>query len=248
MDTERKNPNEGGKQHIEVKKSAKANLEKKKSTGLLIGFVAVFAFLYIALEFTTVEMKTVQEAVENKAVEQQSSELMEFRIYRPPQPKVEMVKPTEIKEQIKILEEDSDEEESELLAPEDSGYEDVVEVDYVGDVMVEEEVQEEEIFIAVSKQASFPGGMQKMYEYLGKNIKYPAVSRNNGSEGKTTLRFVVEKDGSITRVEILKSSGDAFLDKEAVRVVSTMPKWQPADQNGRTVRSYFVLPVQFKLQ
>lgn len=87
-----------------------------------------------------------------------------------------------------------------------------------------------------------------MYDFVRDNLKYPAVSRNNNSQGTTHLRFVVRKDGRIDQVTILKSSGDAFLDQEAVRVVSLMPSWTPAQQNGRSVSSWFTLPIKFTLQ
>ena len=111
----------------------------------------------------------------------------------------------------------------------------------------EEEVEEEAIEMTPDKKAEFPGGFQAMYKFLSKNIKYPAVSLNSGSQGTTTLRFVVEKDGIISRVEILKSSGDPYLDKEAIRVLGTMPKWSPGERQGMPVRSYFVLPVKFTI-
>ena len=111
----------------------------------------------------------------------------------------------------------------------------------------EEEVEEETIEMAPYKKAEFPGGIQALYRYLSENIHYPAVSLNSGSQGTTTLRFVVEKDGSITNVEVLKSSGDPYLDKEAIRVASVMPKCNPGKLKGVPVRSYFVLPVKFTI-
>ena len=114
--------------------------------------------------------------------------------------------------------------------------------------MEEKEVKEEHVFEVAEEQALFPGGSSKMFEYLRKNIKYPAVSRNNGSQGRTILYFIVEKDGSISNVGVKKSSGDIYLDKEAVRVVESMPKWIPAKQAGKTVRCIFTLPINFKLQ
>jgi protein TonB len=247
MDTEKNNPYKGG-EHIEVKKSSSANLEKNKTTWLLIGLVVVFALMYIALEFTTFEEKKVQPKVKNEAKEIKQDAIQEFKIVRPPQPQVQQQKPTEVKEIIKVLEKDSEQEESELVAPEDMGQEEYVDVEYTGDIVVEEEVEEEEIFMSVQDPASFPGGMQELYKYLSDNIKYPAVSRNNNSQGKTILRFIVNTDGSITGIEVMKSSGDMYLDKEAVRVVTGMPKWKPGVQNGRSVRCYFVLPVTFRLQ
>lgn len=247
MDTEKNNPYKGG-EHIEVKKSANANLEKNKTTWLLVGFVVVFSFLYIALEFTSFEQENTQIALKNDVDIAPPETMKEFKIVQPPKPQVQQQKPTEVKEIIKVLEKDSEQEESELVAPEDMGQDDYVDIEYTGDIVIEEEVEEEEIFMSVENPASFPGGMQALMEYLADNIKYPAVSRNNNSQGKTILRFVVNGDGSISGIEVMKSSGDMYLDNEAVRVVKGMPRWQPGVQNGRNVRCYFVLPVTFRLQ
>ena len=114
------------------------------------------------------------------------------------------------------------------------------------DKVVKEEVEEEAIEMAPVKQAEFPGGMYALYRYLAENIHYPSISHENGSQGRTYLRFVVEKDGSITNVEVLKSSDDPYLDKEAIRVVSAMPKWSPGMQGDRPVRVWFTLLVNFK--
>lgn len=114
----------------------------------------------------------------------------------------------------------------------------------------EPEVQkpkEEEIFVAVEQQAEFPGGMAALMKWLSNNIRYPETAQQNDIQGKVTVRFVVEKDGSIGAVNILKGV-DKDLDREAIRVVKKMPKWQPGKNNGVAVRSYFNLPVQFRLQ
>ncbi|MBQ3243837.1 MAG: energy transducer TonB [Bacteroidaceae bacterium] len=156
--------------------------------------------------------------------------------------------PVLIDSRIILIDENSEEEESDLVAPEDmSAWDDYADVEYAEVIELEGE-EEEEIFWAVEQQASFPGGIQKMYEFLRDNIKYPAVSLNNNSQGTTLLRFVVQKDGRIVNINVIKSSGDVFLDNEAVRVVSSMPKWTPAKQNGRNVSSWYNLPIKFSLQ
>ena len=114
-------------------------------------------------------------------------------------------------------------------------------------VVIENDYEEDEIAVAVSEKASFPGGLQMLYSWLGANIKYPAISRENGSQGTTVLRFVVHKDGRIDGVSIIKSSGDSFLDNEAIRVVKCMPKWTPAKLNGRSVATWYMLPLKFSL-
>ena len=107
-------------------------------------------------------------------------------------------------------------------------------------------VKEDAILDFVEKSASFPGGDAELMKYLQQNIVYPAIARENNITGRVALRFVVEKDGSITNVEVVRKLGGGT-DEEAVRVVKSMPKWIPANQNGRTVRQRYVLPVFFKL-
>ena len=85
-------------------------------------------------------------------------------------------------------------------------------------------------------------------KFMKENMQYPGISRENNSQGKTYVNFVVNTDGSIQDVEVMKSSGDVYLDKEALRVVKTMPKWNPGKQAGKAVRVRFTLPVSFRLQ
>ena len=114
--------------------------------------------------------------------------------------------------------------------------------------IVEETIEEETIFQVVEQQPEFPGGTKALMRYLSDNIKYPRISRDNNSQGKSFINFVVNSDGSIQNVTVLRSSGDIHLDNEAVRVVSSMPKWNPGKQQGKAVRVRFILPVVFRLQ
>lgn len=107
--------------------------------------------------------------------------------------------------------------------------------------------KEEEIFVAVEQQAEFPGGMAALMKWLSNNIRYPEAAQQNDVQGRVIVKFVVEKDGSVSQVQILKGV-DKDLDKEALRVVNKMPKWQAGKNNGVAVRSYFTLPVNFRLQ
>lgn len=107
--------------------------------------------------------------------------------------------------------------------------------------------KEEEIFQAVEQQAEFPGGTQALMKWLSSNIRYPEAAQQNDVQGRVIVKFVVEKDGSVSQAQILKGV-DKDLDKEALRVVNKMPKWQAGKNNGVSVRSYFTLPVQFRLQ
>jgi protein TonB len=103
-----------------------------------------------------------------------------------------------------------------------------------------------EIFTAVENSAEYPGGIDKFYDYLGKSIRYPGVARENNVQGKVFLTFVVEKDGSLTDVKVLRGIGSGC-DEEAVRVVKASKKWKPGMQNGRAVRQQYTVPISFTL-
>lgn len=107
--------------------------------------------------------------------------------------------------------------------------------------------EENKVFDVVEQMPSFPGGPAALMKYLSENMRYPAVAEENGIQGRVTVQFVVEKDGSVTDVRTMKSV-DPALDREAERVVKSMPKWIPGKQNGSAVRVRYFVPVTFRLQ
>ena len=137
------------------------------------------------------------------------------------------------------------------------GFANVIGNDENGEVLKAKEViatepvkpkeEENKVFDVVEQMPSYPGGNGALMQYLSKNIKYPVVAEENGIQGRVICTFVVERDGSVTDVRVAKSV-DPSLDKEAVRVVSSMPKWIPGKQNGSAVRVKYTLPVTFRLQ
>ena len=245
MSTDKNNQFKGN-EHIEVKKSAKVNLEQHKTVWLLIGFIMVFAVLFVAFEWTTFEDKEARiiatappPAIEEPEVLKEIQIQVKHQLPPPPQAQ----KPAEV---IEIIKDEIDQQESEIISTEEVVY--VAEVSNEGMIVVDDEPEEEQIFQVVEQPAEFPGGMQAMYKWLSDNIQYPRISRDNNSQGRTILRFVVNSDGSIQGIEVIKSSGDMYLDKEAVRVVGEMPRWSPGKQAGKAVRCWFTLPVMFRLQ
>lgn len=102
------------------------------------------------------------------------------------------------------------------------------------------------VFVVVEEQAMFPGGMEAMYDYIGKNLKYPELAKEKDIQGRVFVNFIVEKDGSITNVKCLRGIGGGC-DEAAMEVVKNMPKWQPAKQKGKEVRCQFNLPIRFEL-
>ena len=158
----------------------------------------------------------------------------------PPEPEVQM------SEDIQIVEDDV-EIKNELVI---QGADDLTKPDLPVvkvEFQEEKEVVEEEIFTIVEEQPSFPGGEEKLFEYLYSNIKYPQVAKENGITGRVFLTFVVEKDGSIANPKVMRDIGGGC-GQEALRVVKNMPKWSPGKQRGKPVRVQFNLPVVFDLQ
>ena len=102
------------------------------------------------------------------------------------------------------------------------------------------------VFVNVEQMPEFPGGMQELYKFISKNLKYPPIALENNIQGTVTVRFVVSKTGEVGSVEVLKSL-DPSCDKEAIRVVKAMPRWVPGKQNGVNVNVYYTLPIRFRI-
>ncbi len=112
----------------------------------------------------------------------------------------------------------------------------------------EARLAEEVVFVVVETMPEFPGGQQALLNFLSENVQYPAFAQEKGIQGRVICQFVVNKDGSIVDVEVVRSGGDPSLDKEAVRVINSMPKWKPGKQRDKMVRVKFTIPINFKLQ
>lgn len=112
----------------------------------------------------------------------------------------------------------------------------------------EGEEDDDAVFVVVETMPEFPGGKQAMFRFLSDNLKYPVIAQENGIQGRAICQFVVNKDGSIVEVGVVRSSGDPSLDKEAVRLIKSMPKWKPGRHRGKPVRVKYTVPINFKLQ
>ena len=228
---------------METKKTPKADLENKRPTWLLVGYVTVLAFMFVAFEWTR-DIRVDTSGRINENVFEQDMEIPLTRqpeVTPPPPPQV-----TPINDVLTIIDDDATAEETNFASSEETG-EDVV-IKHIPVTVDEDVVVEDEIFVIVEENPQFPdGGTAGLLQYLGKNIKYPTIPQENGTQGRVTVQFVVNKDGSIVDVKVIRGV-DPYLDKEAVRVISTMPKWIPGKQRGVPVRCKFTVPVTFKLQ
>ena len=106
----------------------------------------------------------------------------------------------------------------------------------------------EVMFVDYETMPEFPGGQQALFAYLSENVKYPRVAKENKIQGRVICSFVVEKDGRITNVQVVRSGGDPSLDREALRVIKSMPNWKPGTQKGKPVRVKYTVPVSFRLE
>ena len=228
---------------MEVKKSPKADLEGKKSTWLLIGYVFILALMFVAFEWTERDKQvTTDTGMAAVVFEEEMVPITEQEEkVAPPPPEV-----APINETLEIVADDADVEETVIASSEETGK--AVEVKYVPVTVVEEEPEEQTIFEVVEQMPEFPnGGMAGLMQFLSKNIKYPTIAQENGTQGRVTVQFVVNKDGSIVDAKVIRGV-DPYLDKEALRVINTMPKWKPGMQRGKPVRVKFTVPVMFRLQ
>ncbi|MGM9673049.1 MAG: energy transducer TonB [Bacteroidaceae bacterium] len=233
--------------------TANDELRSQKSTNILIGLVLAFASLFVAFEFTQREVKAVED----------NDKIYDFKMEEdmiPITQQQEMVAPPPaaaptVMEFINEVEDDTELPEEEVETTEEVNQaitavvgtgapSAVVPTGPVGPVV--EVDDDERIYEVVEENAQFPGGEEACMKWLAEHLKYPSICQEQGVQGRVFVSFVVNKDGSIVDVEI-KRSPDPNLSKEAERVVKSMPKWKPARQGNRTVRSRFNLPVMFRL-
>lgn len=227
---------------MEIKKSQKADLEGKRGVFFEVGLALALAILLFAFEWKTSTEQVGQfQTVAEEPIEDEIIPITQ-QMLKPPPPPPPAPKLTDL---IDIVEDDTDiDEDLEILDAEDQSENQVVEdfsdIGEYGNV----DTGETEIFMVVEDMPSFPGG--NVQKWIAKNVKYPVLAMENGIQGKVFIQFVIEKDGSITDVKVVRGV-DSSLDKEAVRVVSSMPKWKPGKQRGKPVRVSYTLPINFQL-
>ena len=229
---------------MEIKKSEKANLENKKLLFLEIGLVISLGITLFAFEWTSKETNVSTLADDTSiAIEE---EIIPITQETPPPPPAAPKIPV-LSDQIDIVDDEIELEDDLFLTLEDDPNLGVEIMDYVE---VEEEVVEEEAipFQLVEEKPSFDGGdANKFSKWVNSRLVYPEIAKENGVQGRVTLQFTVEKDGTVTKVRVLRGV-DPSLDKEAVRVVSMSPKWKPGKQRDRAVPVTYTFPVIFQLR
>ena len=232
----------------EVKKTGRADLESNKPLYFLMGVVVALALIFVAFEWGNREIE-VQDIQDNSVVE----EIEDIQITPPeedtPPPPPPEEAPVNV-EVLQIVEDDVKVADVELASVDDSF--DKLQQTFTPPAptqrgRAEEKVEDDTVFEFLEEPAEFPGGQAAMLKWLSDHIKYPAIASENNIQGRVMVSFVVERDGSVSNIKVLRGV-DPSLDKEAIRVVGEMPKWKPGMQTGKPVRSRFNLPVTFRLR
>ena len=220
---------------MEANKTVNEELRGQKSTNILIGYVLALAAMFVAFEYTQREVKVVEEEkIYDFRMEEDMIPITQQQEVVAPPP---AAAPT-VMEIINEVEDDTELPEEEVETSEEMNQAitgPVVEAD-----------DDDRIYEMVEENAQFPGGEDACFKWLSEHIKYPSIAQEKGVQGRVIVNFVVNRDGSIVDVKTLRSP-DESLSKEAERVVKMMPKWKPARQGNKTVRSRFNLPVMFRL-
>lgn len=222
---------------MESKKNPKADLEKLRGTFLLGGLVLslFIVFIIINLKFYDVQASELGTLVAQQE-EEDIIPITEQNTPPPPPPP-----PPAAPEIIEIVQDDQEVEDIEIEDTE-ADAQTVVET-----FVQEEEIVEEEVFTIVESMPEFPGGVNAMMKYLADNTKFPPAAKANGISGKVYVTFTIGKDGKIRDAKIIRGVHD-LLDKEALRVVKSMPDWSPGKQRGKAVSVSYNLPINFILK
>jgi len=228
---------------MELKKSEKANLETKRNTFLLFGLVIALGVTLLAFEWTSKQGKAESlGSLTAMEVEEEIIPITREQEIKPPPPPP----PPKVVEVLNIVEDDVEIEDE--LEIEDSEADDETVIDVAPVVVAEEEEEDAtEVFFIVEDMPEFPGGELALRKYISSHVKYPVIAQENGIQGKVYVTFVVGKDGKVYNAGIARGV-DPSLNKEALRVVNSLPKWKPGKQRGKAVNVSYTVPINFVLQ
>ena len=233
---------------MEIKKSPQADLRRTIPLSLAIGLVLALGILYTALEWTSTKDDSADEMTSLNIADMEDALIINEQQEEQPEPEPEApqeVVEVALPEEFKVVDDNKEVAKISIVSV-DQDRELPPPPVIVQPVQTVEE-PEDQIFEIVENPAVPPtGDIPSLLKWIANHIEYPQSALDNNIQGKVVLRFVVEKDGSIGDI-IVARKVDPALDKEAVRVLKSMPKWTPGKQRGKAVRSYFTLPIAFVL-
>ena len=230
---------------MEIKKTEKASMENKRFLFTEIGMVIALLIVWGAFSYTSREKKVATLEADQTVVEVE--DMVPITEETPPPPEAAPKIPI-LSDQIDIVDDNIKVDDSMFQNIEDSneGFEIM---DYIESAPEEETIEEEAIpFQLVEEKPSFNGGdANEFSKWVNSRLVYPEIAKENGVQGRVTLQFTVNADGTVSNVKVLRGV-DSSLDKEAVRVVSSSPKWKPGKQRDRAVKVTYTVPVIFQLR
>ncbi len=229
---------------MELKKSPKADLENKKNIFVQLGLVVSLAICLYSFDSTSkVTQVGSLGTMADQAVEQEIIPVTRQEEVKPPPPPP----PPKVVDILNIVDDNMDIKDE--LQIEDSEANDKTAITAVMQVSQNKEEDKEDtpVFFIVEDMPEFPGGQLALRKFIAQAVKYPVIAQENGIQGKVFVNFVVAKDGSVTNAKIARGV-DPSLDKEALRVVNSLPKWKPGKQGGKPVRVSYTVPINFQLQ
>ncbi len=224
---------------MEVKKNPKVDVKNKRMLLLEIGMIISLGVVIVAFLYTPKEVRVEKLDLQYAPVEEQITEITRQDQKPPEPPKKTQI--TVITDFLQVVTNDA-----KITTDVDfTEFADDLEIDIAP---VEEEIVEEEIFVKVEEMPSFMGGdLNTFRRWVQTKLRYPQIAQENNITGRVVLKFVVEKDGALTNIQVLMSP-DQSLSDEAVRVLKTSPKWKPGKQRNQSVRVSYTLPIDFQLQ
>lgn len=228
---------------MEAKKTPRADLENRRGLFLEIGLAVILAAALVAFNIKSYD-KEVKEVSTRTADVEIDADIIQTAEETPPPPPPE--EPEVVATELNVVENDAEDIHEVGIINAEAKADEALEFTRV-EVKEEVEEAEEEVFLVVEEDPEFPGGLDALSKFIADNIKYPQLAKENNITGKVFVSFVVEKDGRVGQVKILRDIGGGC-GNEAVRVVKMMPKWKPGKQRGKAVRTQFNLPVNFDLQ
>ena len=238
---------------MEVKKSAQADLERRKPTGFLLGLIVALALLLVALEFTSnpPEESNADAEFDEMAQDYEMMPPEEQQGYETPAP---LVPAPALTERLNIVEEEvatdikeEGEKTQEISNTETEGPKnEMVPPDDPTAPTLEDDPNNPLHFQVVERLPEFPGGPMELMKWLTKNLRYPSQALSQKQQGEVVVQFIINRDGTLTDFKVTKSAGTA-LDNEALRVMRMMPKWTPGEDHGKKCRTLFIIPVVFKI-
>lgn len=209
-----------------------------------MGMVVGLAILFVAFEWSNRDVKVAQDQGVADVIAEEQIEITRPEDTPPPPPPPPAPVVTEV---LNVVEDDVDLQQQDIVTSEDNQKAAQTQTYVAPKVVEEEEESSQPIFTVVETMPQFPGGDAALLQFLAKSIKYPVIAQENGIQGRVICAFVVNRDGSIVDAEVLRGV-DPSLDKEALRVINTMPKWSPGKQRGKPVRVKYTVPITFRLQ